>query len=93
MTENAVIEIKELNKWYGHFHVLKNINLTVRQGERIVICGPSGSGKFRILTCLFQVAFGYNCASIYAISSISIAVEVLFSISSNLGLGPSKISS
>ena len=52
MTENAVIEIKELNKWYGHFHVLKNINLTVRQGERIVICGPSGSGKSTLIRCI-----------------------------------------
>ncbi|BCS96632.1 arginine ABC transporter ATP-binding protein [Desulfoluna limicola] len=52
MTQNAVIEIKELNKWYGHFHVLKNINLTVHQGERIVICGPSGSGKSTLIRCI-----------------------------------------
>lgn len=52
MTQNAVIEIRELNKWYGHFHVLKNINLTVHQGERIVICGPSGSGKSTLIRCI-----------------------------------------
>ncbi|MDO9459835.1 MAG: ATP-binding cassette domain-containing protein, partial [Alphaproteobacteria bacterium] len=39
------IEITRLNKWYGAFHALKEIDLTVRRGDRIVICGPSGSGK------------------------------------------------
>jgi general L-amino acid transport system ATP-binding protein len=42
---DVAIEIVEMNKWYGDFHVLRNINLTVMRGERIVICGPSGSGK------------------------------------------------
>jgi len=41
-----------LNKWYGNFHVLKDINLNVRQGERIVICGPSGSGKSTLIRCI-----------------------------------------
>jgi general L-amino acid transport system ATP-binding protein len=45
-TENEfVIQMKDVNKWYGEFHVLKNVNLNVKKGERIVICGPSGSGK------------------------------------------------
>jgi general L-amino acid transport system ATP-binding protein len=47
-----VIVIKELNKWYGNFHVLKNINLTVKKGERIVVCGPSGSGKSTTIRCI-----------------------------------------
>ena len=42
---NAMITLENVNKWYGQFHVLKNINLTVQPGERIVLCGPSGSGK------------------------------------------------
>ncbi|HMS81302.1 MAG TPA: ATP-binding cassette domain-containing protein, partial [Burkholderiaceae bacterium] len=46
------IEIKGLNKWYGEFHVLKDIDLTVARGEKIVICGPSGSGKSTLIRCI-----------------------------------------
>lgn len=47
-----IITIKDLNKWYGSFHVLKDINLSVKKGERIVICGPSGSGKSTMIRCI-----------------------------------------
>ncbi|MDR0276930.1 MAG: amino acid ABC transporter ATP-binding protein [Paucimonas sp.] len=47
-----MIEIHDMNKWYGQFHVLKHINLSVRPGERIVLCGPSGSGKSTTIRCL-----------------------------------------
>ncbi len=47
--EDYIIKINEMHKWYGQFHVLKNINLNVAIGERIVICGPSGSGKSTII--------------------------------------------
>ena len=47
-----IIVIKDLNKWYGDFHVLKDINLTVKKSERIVICGPSGSGKSTMIRCI-----------------------------------------
>lgn len=46
------IEIRNMNKWYGDFHVLKNINLEVSRGEKIVICGPSGSGKSTMIRCI-----------------------------------------
>ena len=46
------VEIKDMHKWYGEFHVLKDINLEVKQGERIVICGPSGSGKSTLIRCI-----------------------------------------
>lgn len=46
------INILGLNKWYGKFHVLKDINLDVKSGERIVICGPSGSGKSTLIRCI-----------------------------------------
>ena len=46
------VEIVDLNKWYGDFHVLRDINLTVSRGERIVICGPSGGGKSTMLRCV-----------------------------------------
>lgn len=47
-----IIVIKDMNKWYGNFHVLKDINLTVKKGEKIVICGPSGSGKSTMIRCI-----------------------------------------
>jgi general L-amino acid transport system ATP-binding protein len=48
----AAIEIAGLNKWYGDFHVLRDIDLAVAKGERIVICGPSGSGKSTLIRCI-----------------------------------------
>ncbi|MBD1577547.1 MULTISPECIES: amino acid ABC transporter ATP-binding protein [Vibrio] len=51
-TQDHMIEIKDMNKWYGEFHVLKNINLNVKKGEKIVICGPSGSGKSTMIRCI-----------------------------------------
>ncbi|MGH1357359.1 MAG: amino acid ABC transporter ATP-binding protein [Burkholderiaceae bacterium] len=48
----AAVEIRGLNKWYGEFHVLKDIDLTIKRGERIVVCGPSGSGKSTLIRCI-----------------------------------------
>jgi general L-amino acid transport system ATP-binding protein len=50
--EEIAISITDMNKWYGDFHVLKDVNLKVKKGERIVICGPSGSGKSTMIRCL-----------------------------------------
>jgi general L-amino acid transport system ATP-binding protein len=50
--EAPIIIIENMHKWYGDFHVLKDINLTVKKGERIVICGPSGSGKSTLIRCI-----------------------------------------
>ncbi|MBA5706401.1 amino acid ABC transporter ATP-binding protein [Pseudomonas fulva] len=47
-----MIQMENVNKWYGDFQVLKNINLSVQPGERIVLCGPSGSGKSTTIRCL-----------------------------------------
>ncbi len=52
VSEEVVIEIIGMHKWFGQFHVLKDINLTVRRGERIVVCGPSGSGKSTLIRCI-----------------------------------------
>src|SRR5499433_3203591 len=52
MSENSIVNISTLNKWYGDFHVLRDINLEVGRGERIVICGPSGSGKSTLIRCI-----------------------------------------
>ena len=50
--QTPIIEFKGVNKWFGEFHVLRDINLSVARGERIVICGPSGSGKSTLIRCI-----------------------------------------
>jgi len=52
VSDELTIQIKGMHKWYGSFHVLKNVNLDVFKGERIVICGPSGSGKSTLIRCI-----------------------------------------
>ena len=52
VTDEVAIQITGMNKWYGQFHVLRDINMTVQRGERIVICGPSGSGKSTLIRCI-----------------------------------------
>jgi|TARA_Y100000589_G_scaffold293130_1_gene297738 general L-amino acid transport system ATP-binding protein len=47
-----IIQVEGMHKWYGEFHVLRDLNLSVRRGERIVICGPSGSGKSTFIRCI-----------------------------------------
>ena len=51
-SNESIIQIIEMHKWYGQFHVLKNINLDVKRKERIVVCGPSGSGKSTMIRCV-----------------------------------------
>ena len=50
--ETPMIEMQGVHKWFGQFHVLKGIDLSVKKGERIVICGPSGSGKSTLIRCI-----------------------------------------
>ena len=52
VSDEVAIDIRNMNKWYGSFHVLRDINLTVHRGERIVIAGPSGSGKSTLIRCI-----------------------------------------
>ncbi|MBV7434341.1 amino acid ABC transporter ATP-binding protein [Cardiobacteriaceae bacterium TAE3-ERU3] len=65
-----VIHIEHLNKWYGDFHALKDINLDVARGERVVIAGPSGSGKSTLIRCI-------NLLETWQEGSISVDGEVL----------------
>jgi general L-amino acid transport system ATP-binding protein len=51
-TGEVAVQITKMNKWYGSFHVLRDIDLTVYRGERIVVCGPSGSGKSTLIRCI-----------------------------------------
>ena len=52
VSDEVAIDIRNMNKWYGTFHVLRDIDLTVHKGERIVIAGPSGSGKSTLIRCI-----------------------------------------
>ncbi|MEM8551788.1 MAG: amino acid ABC transporter ATP-binding protein [Pseudomonadota bacterium] len=52
VSDEVAIEIVKMNKWFGEFHVLKDIDLMVNKGERIVVCGPSGSGKSTLIRCI-----------------------------------------
>lgn len=52
ISEEVMIEMRSVHKWYDKFHVLKDINLQVNKGERIVVCGPSGSGKSTMIRCI-----------------------------------------
>ena len=51
-TTEPIIRFDQVNKWFGDFHVLRDIDLHVARGERIVICGPSGSGKSTLIRCI-----------------------------------------
>lgn len=51
-SKEAMVTLRGVNKWYGDFHVLRDIDLSVTKGERIVICGPSGSGKSTLIRCI-----------------------------------------
>lgn len=55
MSTELIIQIENVSKWYGQFQVLTNVDLSVRAGERIVICGPSGSGKSTLIRCINQL--------------------------------------
>ena len=52
ISDEIAIQIQNMNKWFGTFHVLRDIDLTVNRGERIVVCGPSGSGKSTLIRCI-----------------------------------------
>ena len=49
---DSIIQIKNVNKWFGDFQVLKNIDLSVEKNKKIVVCGPSGSGKSTLIRCI-----------------------------------------
>jgi general L-amino acid transport system ATP-binding protein len=52
MSSEAMIQLDQVNKWYGQFHVLRNVNLSVEKGQKVVVCGPSGSGKSTMIRCI-----------------------------------------
>ena len=50
--DGAMIQLDRVNKWYGQFHVLRDVTLQVNKGEKVVVCGPSGSGKSTMIRCI-----------------------------------------
>jgi general L-amino acid transport system ATP-binding protein len=52
MSESPVVELIDVQKWYGAFHVLKDVSLSVAKGQKVVVCGPSGSGKSTMIRCI-----------------------------------------
>ena len=52
MSAEPIIQLRGVNKWFGQFHVLKDIDLAVARGEKVVVCGPSGSGKSTLIRCI-----------------------------------------
>ncbi|RMN40145.1 ABC transporter [Pseudomonas syringae] len=55
VSPEGIIQMQGVYKWCGQFHVLKDINLNVKQGERIVLCGPSRSGKSTTIRCFYRL--------------------------------------
>ena len=60
---DSIIQIKNVNKWFGDFQVLKDINLEVKPKEKIVVCGPSGSGKSTLIRCINRFCLLYTSPS------------------------------
>jgi general L-amino acid transport system ATP-binding protein len=51
-SDQPMVELQDVNKWFGEFHVLHDVSMTVKRGERFVVCGPSGSGKSTLIRCI-----------------------------------------
>ncbi|MDG1690837.1 MAG: amino acid ABC transporter ATP-binding protein [Alphaproteobacteria bacterium] len=83
---DPVIRISDMNKWFGTFHVLRDINLQVAAGEKIVICGPSGSGKSTLIRCLNRLE--QHQEGVIEVEGVSLdgSVKNLESIRSNVGM-------
>ena len=83
---DPVIRISNMNKWFGTFHVLRDINLQVAAGEKIVICGPSGSGKSTLIRCLNRLE--HHQEGHIEVEGVSLdgSMKNLESIRSNIGM-------
>ncbi len=87
MAENPpIITINKLNKWYGKFHVLKDINLNVNKTEKIVICGPSGSGKSTLIRCINRLEVHQEGSIIVDGTELTDDVKQINEIRSDVGM-------
>ena len=85
-TDNYMIEINAMNKWYDKFHVLKNINLKVKKGEKIVICGPSGSGKSTMIRCINRLEEHQSGDIVVAGNEITADLKNIEAVRQNVGM-------
>ena len=84
---DSIITFDKVNKWYGNdFHVLRDIDLQVRQGERIVICGPSGSGKSTLIRCINRLEEHQQGRLIVAGIELSDDVKTIHAVRQQVGM-------
>ena len=83
---SPIITINKLNKWYGKFHVLKNIDLEVNKTEKIVICGPSGSGKSTLIRCINRLEVHQEGSIIVDGTELTDDVKQINEIRSDVGM-------
>ena len=86
MDPPPIITINKLNKWYGKFHVLKDINLNVNKTEKIVICGPSGSGKSTLIRCINRLEVHQEGSIIVDGTELTDDVKQINEIRSDVGM-------
>ena len=75
---DSIIQIQNVNKWFGDFQVLKEINLEVKPKEKIVVCGPSGSGKSTLIRCINRLEEHQKGEIIVDGTEISIPSTIIF---------------
>jgi general L-amino acid transport system ATP-binding protein len=80
------IHMSGVNKWFGEFHVLRNINLSVRPGEKIVVCGPSGSGKSTLIRCINRLEEHQSGQIIVEGTELTNDVRQIDAIRANVGM-------
>ena len=85
-SDETIIEIIDLNKWFGNFHVLKNINMTVKKGEIIVICGPSGSGKSTLIRCINRIEHHQKGRVIVSGTELTHKMKNIFNVRKDVGM-------
>ena len=85
-TATPIIEFNGVNKWFGDFHVLRDINLQVARGERIVICGPSGSGKSTLIRCVNRLEEHQQGHLIVDGTELSDDIKVIEKVRKNVGM-------
>jgi general L-amino acid transport system ATP-binding protein len=83
---SPIITINKLNKWYGKFHVLKDIDLNVNKTEKIVICGPSGSGKSTLIRCINRLEVHQEGSIIVDGTELTDDVKQINEIRSDVGM-------
>ncbi len=83
---DPVIRISKMNKWFGNFHVLRDIDLDVAAGEKIVICGPSGSGKSTLIRCINRLEIHQQGEIVVEGMTLDGSLKNLEEIGSNVGM-------